>query len=1240
VKVYDSQGRLKVVGFMGPPGPPGTQSVTCAELSNTASVVGTSVQVASAAATSVDGRVNSVNVFISGISARSVGGVSTHGLQSVVDALSNRISGIVAGTGSVTSAEVQVASAAATSADAHAAAASAAATSADAHANTVSARVVSASAELASLVQIASLAATSADAHANTVSARVVSASAELASLVQIASAAATSADAHANTVSAAANTVSARVVSVSAELASLIQIASAAATSADAHANTVSGRAASISAELASLVQIASAAATSVDGRVASLSAVFASLSARSVGNVSTHGLQSIINVLSNRISAVTGGTGSVTSTELSAASAQALSALRNLLRVENVTSLSGPPTSVADGTYHIRVATSATGQIVSIPLAAGFLGRRILVTKVKGAAEVKVVATPTDVFNGATSAASVTLNSQWDNVLLIGNTVDAWDVIFEKAALAGGTGSVTSAELQTVSAQAASAKNVVSARVVSVSAELASLVQIASAAATSADSHANTVSARLVSASAELASLIQIASAAATSSDAHANTVSAAANTVSARLVSASAELASLIQIASAAATSADAHANTVSARAASISSELASLVQIASAAATSADAHANTVSARAVSISAELASLVQIASAAATSVDGRVNSVNIALSAISARSVGNVSTHGLQSVVNALSNRISAVVAGAASVTSNELSAVAANQQWHHSVSVFEPIQGTLSGNIQAGDQIKLVSRVSDNASIVAHIIDTEVSLSADGGRIIEVRNAGTKYLYIDRLGRIGIGKENLFSVDIGITRIVDRGETDKAWINIAQVDTYPGFTKACEWWANTGIVDGIVELAWLNDAGISRNVINSTGDSDDKLYIQIDKNHVDICKLWPGTATPPAYLFDTITSITPTQKILIVKNVAGQVLAIYGAGDVAFGSAVVLSTDAVVGFMHVPTTSGTPTAVPTISVTGKTPIVADNSANALWMYNTSAATWFKVGGTGGTASVTSTELSAVGNASTATSSPVLSNALSNDASVSAAIKTDITGASTIGSIAALSLAILNDASVTSALKNASTIGSIAALSLALSNDASVSAVIKTDINSVSAAIINEVSIQYGRGQFKMLTTGAQAVATATFTKVSGLSLSIAGSGFYQVNGQLIWSQSGAGSASAIFNFGMSMTAQPVMAMFKMVGNIGVLAAGGGLSGWTQFGGNSAICATPSIMYSSKPNPGVSGSVANTMFFDGVIQGSTVQSQLKVVVACSTAAFGVAIQPGSYIRAYKIG
>jgi hypothetical protein len=233
-----------------------TTSVTSSEVAGL-------VQIASAAATSADNHANTVSGRVVSVSAE---------LASLV----------------------QIVSANVVSVEAHVNTVSAAGAFANAHADIVSARLVSVSAELNSLlnsvesrlstridtasgtggggsitsqevsvlVQTASAAATSADAHANTVSARVVSVSAELASLVQIASAAATSADGHANTASAAAtsadnhaNTVSVRAVSISAELGSLVQIASAAATSADAHANTVSGRVVSVSAELVSLL-------------------------------------------------------------------------------------------------------------------------------------------------------------------------------------------------------------------------------------------------------------------------------------------------------------------------------------------------------------------------------------------------------------------------------------------------------------------------------------------------------------------------------------------------------------------------------------------------------------------------------------------------------------------------------------------------------------------------------------------------------------------------------------------------------------------------------------------------------------------------------------------------------------------------------------------------------------------------------------------------------------------------
>lgn len=133
----------------------------------------------------------------------------------------------------------------------------------EAHINVVSAAGVTGGASVTSnevsvLVQIASAAATSADNHANTVSARVVSVSNELGSLLASASAAL---ETHAAAASAAATSAINALRSTSTVLGASIQTASAAATSADTHANTVSARAASISNELGSLLASASAA-------------------------------------------------------------------------------------------------------------------------------------------------------------------------------------------------------------------------------------------------------------------------------------------------------------------------------------------------------------------------------------------------------------------------------------------------------------------------------------------------------------------------------------------------------------------------------------------------------------------------------------------------------------------------------------------------------------------------------------------------------------------------------------------------------------------------------------------------------------------------------------------------------------------------------------------------------------------------------------------------------------------
>lgn len=603
------------------------------------------------------------------------------------------------------------------------------------------------SAEISALVQIASAAATSANNHANAVSARVVSVSAELNSLL-----------------GSVEHRLSSRIDAVStagggsvtsADVETRVQTASAAATAANTHANTVSARLVSASAELVSLINIVSAAIPpSTQTRLVSGGVVFwletgfdytvtpadYFINGVHYNSPATNFTLNPSDPSDDRIDVVAvDNTGSVVVLEGipggPPVEPQIDPATQLKLTLIYVTAGSTVPTVTNEDIYHenteytatsnsgninvnstnnphtgskdIEGTTAAAGNYVQLVKPSGTLdlsdystlafyirskatwsnNKSISIFWMNGVSNVGVpvalkhgsfnfdssnvstyqlIAIPVSLF-GIPSVATIdrlrmavaggggSIGFYIDDIILQAGVIvgtgatkftDLTDVPGNYVGQAGRTVKVKANELglEFVSTAAAAASVT--------SAEISALIQIASAAATSADVHANTVSARIVSVSAELASLVQIASAAATSADSHANTASAAAtsadghaNTVSARVVSVSAELASLVQIASAAATSADSHANT------------------ASAAATSADAHANTVSGRVVSVSAELASLVQIASAAATSADGHANTVSARLVSASAEI-----TSLYTSVDNRLSTRIDSVSAGA--------------------------------------------------------------------------------------------------------------------------------------------------------------------------------------------------------------------------------------------------------------------------------------------------------------------------------------------------------------------------------------------------------------------------------------------------------------------------------------------------------------------------------------------------------------------------------------------
>ena len=247
---------------------------------------------ASAAATSVDGRVNSVNTFLSSISARSVGNVSTHGLQSVINALSNRISA-AGGAGSVTSNELSAVSAQAASAinvvSADLATLSLAVSALSTNVSTLSAKVVSVSAQLVSVDGRVN----SVNTFLSGISARSAGVSTHgLQSVINALSTRIDNAGGGGSVTSTEVSAVSAQAASADSVIRADLATLSLAVSALSTNVSTLSAKVVSVSAQL-----------VSVDGRVNSVNTFLSGISARSVGNVSTHGLQSVIGALQNRI-------------------------------------------------------------------------------------------------------------------------------------------------------------------------------------------------------------------------------------------------------------------------------------------------------------------------------------------------------------------------------------------------------------------------------------------------------------------------------------------------------------------------------------------------------------------------------------------------------------------------------------------------------------------------------------------------------------------------------------------------------------------------------------------------------------------------------------------------------------------------------------------------------------------------------------------------------------------------
>lgn len=247
---------------------------------------------------------------------------------------------------------------------------------------------------------------------------------------------------------------------------------ASAAATSADAHANAASAAATSVRLELSQAVSIISQQVSVLSQRV---SILFSGVSVLSTGGISTHGMQSILNALSNRISLAGVGGVSVTSTELSLVSAQAASAISQLTSVvsqgfsaisqtlsahsQNISlisnALSNETSNRVSADNVLSQAISVVSQQVSV------LSQQVSVLSQAHSVLSQAHSVLSNIVSGIVSGASV---RSVGNISTRGfqSILDALSTRI--SAGGGGAGSVTSTELSIVSSNAAQAVSVVS--------------------------------------------------------------------------------------------------------------------------------------------------------------------------------------------------------------------------------------------------------------------------------------------------------------------------------------------------------------------------------------------------------------------------------------------------------------------------------------------------------------------------------------------------------------------------------------------------------------------------------------------------------------------------------------------------------------------------------------------------------------------------------------------------------
>lgn len=503
---------------------------------------------------------------------------------------------------------------------------------------------------------------------------------------------------------------------------------------------------------------------------------------------------LSHAVSVLSNTTSAALanlsdridlgGGTASVTSDELSAVSAQALSHL-NVISVALLSEISNRTS--ADNALSVRVDTvsqahSALSQAVSVLSNTNSAEHAALSVRINTVSQahsalsqaVSVISTTLSNEASVRSAADAALSSRIDTV---SNAVSATGNVANvsvRAFSAGGSATTSVKGLQSALnqisntfSQAFSVGSVASARLVSLASDVSHI-----------RSAVSNVSAQSAAGSATgLQAVINLLSNK-ISAVAGGSVTSNEASAISAQAASALSQALSVLSVTDAAlSVRADSVANAVSVVSQALSvlstrhTSLASDVShirsaVSNVSATSAGGGSATglqavVDALSNKISATAAGAMSITSAEFTSLQSDVSHIRSAVSNVSAQSAGGSAT-GLQAVINLLSNKISASGGGGGSVTSTEASAISQNAS-ANAVSIVNAKLSTLSFTFSTVSVKGQQSVNNQLASVISDAMSAGDAVSADLTSVKSVIGAkapwlAAKYVVISNLQSI--------------------------------------------------------------------------------------------------------------------------------------------------------------------------------------------------------------------------------------------------------------------------------------------------------------------------------------------------------------------------------------------------------------------------------------------------------------------------------------------------